>query len=209
MPFIKHFGLNIVEKPSGLKLTRENYIEKIIFKDSSLKKFFTDPIIEKHTKDCLYNYDQNMQYFRSLSHEDFNEALKNVVSKIGSFEEITDINSVNGKSGYYMMVLDEYAQVYIGTSHDIKKRIQQHWRMQMYFDRMLFGTKENSILSINSFRALDTTRIFVFLTPNTFTLENKIMKQMDHIYLLNRTAGGLLNGLAEAIARGKTRDLSI
>lgn len=209
MPFIKHFGLNLAEKPSGLKLTRKNYIEKIIFKDPSSKKFFTDSIIEKHMKDCLYNYDQNMQYFRSLSHEDFNEALKNVVSKIGNFQEITDLNSVNGKSGYYMMVLDEYTQVYIGTSRDIKKRIQQHWRMQMYFDRMLFGTKENSILSINSFRALDTTRIFVSLTPNTFTLENKIINQMDYKYLLNRTAGGLLNGLAEAIARGKTRDLSI
>ena len=30
------------------------------------------------------------------------------------------------------MVLDEYAQAYIGTSSNIKKRIQQHWSSQMF-----------------------------------------------------------------------------
>jgi len=208
MSFIKHFGVNVVEKPSGLKLTRENYIEKIVFKDSYFKEYYTDSVIKDHTQARLYNYDKNMQYFHSLSNEDFNEELKNFVSKNINFKEITDLTSVDGESGYYIMVLDEYAQAYIGTSRDIKKRIQQHWRMQMYFDRMIFGSKENSILSINSFRALDTTRIFVYLTSNTFDLEDKLINQFDNKYLLNRTAGGVLDGLLGAVSSGKTRDLS-
>lgn len=209
MPYIKHFGVNVLEKSSGLKLTRENYVEKIVFKDSHVKKHYTDSVIKKHTEDYLYNYDRNMKYFRSLSKEKFNEELMNFVGENINFEEITDLTSVNGTSGYYIMVLDEYAQAYIGTSRDIKKRMQQHWNRQMYFDRMIFGDKEDSILSINSFRALDTTRIFVYLTTNTYNLEDKLINQLDKKYLLNRTAGGVLGGLSEAIANRKTRDLSI
>jgi hypothetical protein len=209
MPYIKHFGVNVLEKSSGLKLTRENYIEKITFKSSRFKEHYTDSVIKDRTEDRLYNYDKNMKYFGSLSKEEFNEELKNFVSKNVNFKEITDLASVNGKSGYYIMVLDAYAQAYIGTSLDIKQRIQQHWSMQMYFDRMIFGGKENSILSINSFMTLDTTRIFVYLTSDTYDLEDKLINQFDNKYLLNRTAGGLLDGLSEAIANRKIRDLSI
>ena len=208
MPYIKHFGVNVLEKSSGLKLTRENYIEKIIFKSSSFKERYTDSVIKDLTEARLYNYDKNMKHFRSLSKEEFNEELKNFVSKNIKFKEITDLSSVNGKPGYYIMVLDEYAQAYIGTSGDIKKRIQQHWSIQMFFDRMIFGSEENSILSINSFRALDTTRIFVYLTYDIYDHEDKLINQFDNRYLLNRTAGGLLDGLSEAIANRKTRDLS-
>ena len=50
--------------------------------------------------------------------------------------------------------------MYIGISNDIKKRILTHWGSKKDFDRLLFGKKENSVLSIDSFGALDTTRIF-------------------------------------------------
>lgn len=61
-----------------------------------------------------------MNYFHSLSHKDFNEELENFIRENMNFKEITDLTSVDGKSGYYIMVLDEYAQAYIGTSRDIK-----------------------------------------------------------------------------------------
>lgn len=77
-----------------------------------------------------------MKYFRSLSKEEFKEELRGFVGKNINFKEISDLTSVNGTSGYYIMVLDECAQAYIGTSRDIKKRIQQHWNRQMYFDRI-------------------------------------------------------------------------
>ena len=209
MSFIKHFEVNVRVKSSGLKLTRDNYLEKINFKDSYAKKYYTDSVIKVCIEDRLYNFDKNMKYFRSLLKEEFNNELNNFVSNDKNFEEITDLTSVNLESGYYIMVLDEYAQAYIGTSRNIKKRIQQHWSMQMLFDRMLFGSKENSILSINSFRAIDTTRIFVNLTSNIYNLEDKFINQIDNKFLLNRTVGGALNGLPEAIANMKTRNFSI
>lgn len=209
MSFIKHFGVHVRVKSSGLKLTKDNYVENINFKDSYSKKYYTDLVIKDCIEERLYNFDKNMRYFRSLSKEEFNKELNHFVSKNKNFKEITDLTSINLESGYYIMVLDEYAQAYIGTSSNIKKRIQQHWSSQMFFDRMIFGSKENSILSINSFRALDTTRIFVNLTSDIYVLEDKFINQMEKSYLLNRTAGGALDGLPEAIAKMKTRDFSI
>lgn len=208
MAYIQHFGVNVLEKSSGLKLTKENYVEKIIFKDTQLKNHFTNSIIQNYIEAYLYNFDLNMAYFRSLSKDEFNKKLDAFIEGNSGFIEIADLNAVDRTAGYYIMVLDEYAQVYIGTSQNIKKRIQEHWRMQMYFDRMIFGDLKNSILSINSFRALDTTRIFAYPTVETFILEDAFINQFDHKYLLNRTAGGALKDLSEAIAKRKTRDLS-
>ena len=87
----------------------------------------------------------------------------------------------------------------------VSKKRPSFWRSQT----VEFGSKENSILSINSFRALDTTRIFVNLTSDIYVLEDKFINQMEKRYLLNRTAGGALDGLPEAIAKMKTRDFSI
>lgn len=208
MAYIQHFGVNVLEKSSGLKLTKENYVEKIIFKDTQLKNHFTNSIIQNYIEAYLYNFDLNMAYFRSLSKDEFNKKLDAFIEGNSGFIEIADLNAVDRTAGYYIMVLDEYAQVYIGTSQNIKKRIQEHWRMQMYFDRMIFSDLKNSILSINSFRALDTTRIFAYPTVETFILEDAFINQFDHKYLLNRTAGGALKDLSEAIAKRKTRDLS-
>ncbi|ODG93716.1 hypothetical protein BED47_00665 [Gottfriedia luciferensis] len=205
---VKHFEVNLQAKSGGLNLTKDNYIEKINFKSSRVKNIFTDSMIKDHLEDCLYNYEVNMRYFKSLSKEDFNEELTSFLNKNNDFKEITDLNSIAGQSGYYIMVLDEYSQVYIGTG-DIKKRIMQHWSKQFYFDRMINGNKENSILSIDSFRALDTTRIFVYQTEKTLILENEFIIQFDNKYSLNRTKGGALDGLWEAIANRKTRDMSL
>lgn len=208
MSFVQHFGVNVTEKSSGLKLTRENYLEKIVFKDSSSKKYYPDSKMDSEIEARLSNYDLNIRYFKSLSITDFNKKIKSFISKNKNFEEITNLNTVDGKSGYYIMVLGEYAQIYIGTSIDIKKRIRHHWNRQWYFDRMIFGSIENSILSIDSFRAFDTTRIFVYPTPNIYNLENNFIEQFDKRYCLNRTAGGNLSGLEEAVVNRKTRNLS-
>ena len=42
----------------------------------------------------------------------------------------------------------------------MKKRILGHWNRQKEFDHLICGKIEESILSIDSFGALDTTRIF-------------------------------------------------
>lgn len=53
------------------------------------------------------------------------------------------------------MVLDEYRQVYIGATSEsagTAERIRQHWSGQKQFDRLLAGSVETSVLSIDSFR---------------------------------------------------------
>lgn len=125
------------------------------------------------------------------------------------FEEVTDLNLLREVSGIYIMVLDEYAQIYIGKSDNMKTRIMGHWSKTKEFDRLIFGGVNNSVLSIDSFRAFDTTRIYVYPTNKSEIAEDMIINQFDHRYILNRTVGGSLEGgLIEAIANRKTRLLT-
>ena len=66
-----------------------------------------------------------------------------------------------------------------------------HWNGKKSLERLLFGDICSSILSIDSFGALDTTRIFYIKTHSTFENEEKIVKNFDCKYVLNRTAGGI------------------
>ena len=207
MTMVKHFGTTIREKTDGLILTRENYI-KVSNKSSFTKgEIYSDSYVNQHKEDCLYNYDLNMKYFHLLSKEEFNKELMKFVSETKLFKEITDLEPLTGVAGYYIMVLDEYTQAYIGRTDNIKRRMQAHWSTQKEFDRLIFGSKENSILSIDSFRAYDTTRIFVYPTYELRGHEDDFINLFDNKYLLNRTSGGTLTGLIEAIISRKTREL--
>jgi len=203
---IKHFGVNVKDKSDGLKLTRDNYI-----KVNKNKTYSNESIelINKRIDDRLYNFDLNMRYFRLLSKQEFNKELMNFIDANKSFKEISDLVPFSNVSGYYIMVLDEYSQVYVGQTRKIKERIQAHWSKQKEFDRLIFGSKENSILSIDSFRAHDTTRIFVSPTDESLELEDDFINLFNKIYILNRTKGGALNGLIEAIINRKTRDFQV
>ena len=91
------------------------------------------------------------------------------------------------------MVLDEYRQVYVGVANSstgIAKRIRQHWTHQKEFDRLLWGSIETSILAIDSFRALDTTRIFAVKTDQFFAGENPLLEKFPRKFALNRVMGG-------------------
>lgn len=204
----KHFGVLVREKSDGMKLTRENYI-RVSNKSSFRKeKVYPDSYISKHKENCLYNYDLNMNNFNSFSKEDFNEELLKFLDKTRKFKEVKDLYPFKNVTGYYILVLDEYSQVYIGRSIDIKKRIQAHWSRQMPFDRLVFGDKDKSVLSIDSFRAYDTTRIFVYPTKDYVMHEDSFINLINPKYVLNRTKGGELEGgLMEAIVHRKTREL--
>lgn len=212
----------MLEGKRGLKLTREKYA--IVNNKNSLLKFdsqrgmyadeegtrYTDEWCAKQLNDSLKNYDLNMEYFSLLDHVEFCEEIKKFLIKNSEFNEVHDLNLYDGKSGYYLMVLNEYCQVYVGTSFDIKKRIRQHWSNSKAFDRLLFpmGNIEASILSIDSFRSLDTTRIFVYKTGRTFSKEDKFINQISAKYLCNRLGGGkITGGLPKAITMIKTRNL--
>ena len=215
-----HFGLTVLEGKRGLKLTREKYaiinnknslcaFSRDIYADKE-KRFYSDEWCKKQLQSCLENYDLNMNYFSLLNHDEFNIAIDNFLKKNKIFIEVFDLNLYENKSGYYIMVLDEYCQVYIGTTNNIKKRIRTHWSTSKSFDRLLFpmGAVNSSLLSIDSFRALDTTRIFAYTTKVLFDAEDEIMQQFPSQFVCNRMAGGRIEGgLTQAIAMMKKRKL--
>src|SRR5690606_10535142 len=189
MPY--HIGVKVLAGKRGLKLTREKYA--VVSNKSSFRvrlsgdiyadeegKIYTDEWCKTQLKECLENYDLNMKYFSLLDHNEFCMVIGNFLEQNEYFTEVYDLNLFDGKSGYYMMVLDEYSQVYIGTTNNIKKRIRQHWTNSKSFDRLLFpmGAVDSSILSIDSFRALDTTRIYAYETTETFISEDNYINQI-------------------------------
>ncbi|MBQ9942903.1 MAG: hypothetical protein IJO67_00920 [Clostridia bacterium] len=207
---MKHFGVTVQPGKYGLELCREKY--GIINNYNSLGKFdelfdkgaytdeegttYTDEWCKEYQQLILQNYDLNMRFFASLNHNEFQAELDNFLKENKSFVEVTNLTEYKGAKGYYIMVLDKYCQVYIGTTDDIKRRIQQHWTRNKYFDRLLFPmyAVNESVLSIDSFRSLDTTRIFASTTKRTYVNENKYINSFSPQYVTNRLGGGKLSG---------------
>ena len=92
MSFIKHFGVHVRAKSSGLKLTKDNYVENINFKDLYSKKYYTDSVIKDCIEERLYNFDKNMRYFASLSKEEFNKELNHFVVKIKTLKKLLTLH---------------------------------------------------------------------------------------------------------------------
>ena len=157
---------------------------------------YTDEFVSKHYADCMTNFDLNMAYFEKLDFKQFDRYLSSFVKK-NRFREITDLQEVAGISGIYILVLDKYKQVYIGKSQSakgMKSRILSHWSGKKEFGRLIYGSVDTSILPIDVFGALDTTRIFVREYRGLQDLdvaEQQFVEKFDTKYRLNRVAGGL------------------
>lgn len=208
---IKHFGVWI-NKNERNQINRENYAKinnkntigssfytKHYYESAEIRNIFEDETCttysiewcEKHRQKCLENYDLNMLYFDKLSSADFNDTLNAFLKKNSKFFPLFELNDVDNVSGIYLIVLDKYKQVYIGQSSSIKRRILSHWNKVKQFDRLIYGNVQNSVLSIDCFGALDTTRIFIYKTNNLFAEERKLVDIMPQHYKLNRIGGGL------------------
>lgn len=157
---------------------------------------YTEEYVNKHYADCMTNFDLNMAYFEKLDFKQFDRYLLSFVKK-NKFKEITDLQEVADVFGIYILVLDKYKQVYIGKSQStkgIKSRILSHWSGKKEFGRLIYGSVNTSILSIDVFGALDTTRIFVRECRGSQDLdvaEQRFIEKFDAKYRLNRVAGGL------------------
>lgn len=169
------------------------------------EEHYTDAWVEEHYQACMENFDLNMAFFSKLNYADFDKYLMRFIKK-NRFVETDDLNILDGKRGIYILVLDEYKQVYIGKSESaggIKQRILAHWSKRKEFGHLLNGRVETSILSIDSFGALDTTRIF-YKALNWYQdideCEGKLVEEFNSDYRLNRVAGGL-NAEGEPAAR--------
>ena len=193
---------------------KDNPIKRSYIYEDEQCTIYADDWCVKHQKDCLENFDLNMEFFSKLNKEKFEKTLSRLLKKTKRFKQIYDINECEGVEGIYILVLDCYKQMYIGQSKDIKKRILQHWRKRKEFDRLIFGKKENSVLSIDVFGPLDTTRIFVLKTEGAIVkdeIEEELVSSVNAQFLLNRTAGGICGNdmftVWEIVANRKTRHL--
>lgn len=175
-----------------------------VFED---EEHYSDEFVQKHYEDCMINFDLNIEYFKTLNFDEFDKYLLKFIRRY-KFTEIKDLNLLKDKSGIYILVLDEYKQVYIGkndplSSQKIKQRIQNHWSTRKDFGHLLNGRIETSILSIDSFGALDTTRIFhkeLKWYQDVDAFEEKVVSEFKKEYRLNRVAGGI-NGEYDSTIR--------
>lgn len=220
---MEHFGIRLQKRKYSFNLVREEFAlpdtkpsvriyrkpaDRSIYVDDEGTAYRED-WCEKYRKKCLENFDLNMKYFECLNHDDFNKQIREFLKRYNKFCEITNLSNYREKSGFYMMVLDEYKQVYIGKANDIKKRIQRHWSRTMPLDRTLFppNAVETSRLSIDCFRALDTTRIFVWKEEIINDgVEEELIEDFPTEYLCNRI-GGDVSTLLGALLTYKERNL--
>lgn len=121
-----------------------------------------------------------------------------MLTKNKSLREVTDLKTLDWEEGAYVMVLDGYRQAYIGQAVDMRARIRRHWTANKQFDRLIYGHRHQSVLSVDAFRALDITRIFAAKTVNADPLERRLVKKFPPGYLLNRIEGGVLTAVRGA-----------
>ncbi len=155
----KHFGVEYVDHQDFYnKLNKKQFelqFKEELEKDADLKEQF--PNIAKEAVD---NLKTNIDYFKSLNHNSFEKCLKTVVDRY-YFKEVTSLEK-DYSNCLYIMVFDEYSQFYIGkTTQYLEQRICNHWSSKIVPWRFFWGEKEYSRISVDTFKRLDCTRIFV------------------------------------------------
>ena len=231
MPAVLHFGECINEGKYGFRLSRDEYaipnrrssfyVSRESLSDRIWKlrgadfvddeqKMYTDEWLVKQRELALVNFDLNMEFCALLEQDEFELELAKMQELAPKLYAVHEIPKWDEVEGLYVMVLDDYKQLYVGQSANIRKRIKEHWTGTQQFDRLLWGPAKTSILSIDSFRALDTTRIFAVKTKYRDRLERKLVNEIESRFLLNRVGGGrvmsTLEGLEE-LTTPRTREL--
>lgn len=184
---ICHFGLTVNLNNSNINRKTYASLDKGI--SQYRRKPFTENLEEYQAK-CLLNFDYNMAFFEHLNKKDFNNELNKLITK--NFIEIHDLNMRDEIKGIYIMVLDNYKQIYIGqTTWCIKKEILRHWLNEVKLDKLLMDSVNHNIISINSFGPLDTTRIYVYPIPKEEQIAKiytNLIKNIDEKYLIRKSS---------------------
>ena len=219
---MEHFGVKLINRGKSFKLIRDEFA--LINTNPSLPYFaslaernayaneqgsaYNEVWCNEYRELCLKNFDLNMKYFALLDKADFDKSLGSFLAQFKQFKEISNLNNFAGVEGYYVMVLDEYKQVYIGKTEDIKKRIMQHWSKTKPFDRTLLPmySWDTSTFSIDFFRALDTTRIFIWEKKISNGIEAKLISNFPAQFCTNRIGGDVTNAI-QALGTIKKRQL--
>ena len=202
--YMEHFGVKLIDRGKGFRLTKDCFAQintkpsLPYFESLAKRNAYTDEYGTEYSADwcaeyrdiCLRNFDRNMECFSKLDKTAFDAALSSFLSKYSRFVEVTNLNDFNGVEGFYIMVLDEYKQAYIGKSEDIRKRIMKHWTNTKPFDRTLFPMYawEKSTFSIDFFRALDTTRIYAWKKIMSNGIEANLIEAFPAQFCANSSA---------------------
>lgn len=220
---MEHFGVKLINRGKLFKLNREEFA--LVSTKPSLPYFsslaeenaysdengsaYREEWCNEYRELCLKNYDLNMQFFSMLDKSEFDAVLQLFLKRNKRFTEIHDLNECDGVEGYYIMVLDEYKQVYIGKTGNIKRRIMDHWSKNKQFDRTLLPmyAYKKSCFSIDFFRALDTTRIYVWKRKLLYGLENKLISEFPNQFCTNRIGGDITDEI-QALLTMNTRNFS-
>lgn len=186
----KHFEILVSKK----KIARAEYAP---ITDKDLERWGAE-FCEYYREICLKNFDFNMENFKKIDRKKFDLALSNFLERHKDFKQINNLKEFSKVPGYYILVLDEYKQIYIGKSGQIKERILQHWSRKFPLDRCLWtpdvavGAEsiiKKSKLSIDSFFSEDTTRIFVWPRELVDGIERDLINDFPEEFLLNRIEG--------------------
>lgn len=181
----------VIKKQNDL----HQFIDSFDLENDIMGNTYKDAWCQELYKDIMLNYEFNIAYLNQLSRISFKRGVTKFVKNNPEFIEIKDLNLYHNKSGYYILIVDDYKQLYIGKASELTTRIRQHWNARKDFDRLLypFGAVMTSKISIDSFRALDTTRIFIYQTDDISADEEVYINQFDKKYVLNRIKGGKIN----------------
>lgn len=231
-PPVMHFGERIQHGKYGFHLHRDSYalpnprpslrVPRERFTDKQWAALdwvyadaehtiHSDEYMQRQRARALENFDLNMAFYAQIPQQDFDDALAAVLAAHRQLKPVTDLRKLDDVQGAYVLVLDGYRQAYVGQSWDMRRRIKSHWAGTKPFDRLLWGGVHESVLPIDAFRPLDTTRIFAARTHDSFTLEHKLERAFPADFLLNRIHGGEMNGFRALFIAGemKRRELAV
>jgi hypothetical protein len=175
------------------------------FRDEEQTRF-SDAFLLCDRDRALRNLDLSLAYFDTLDAAEFEVALTAVLFKGRSLRPVEDLSEWEGVEGVYVMVFDQFKQLYVGQSTNIRKRVRQHWTGRKGFDRLVYGTPYDSILPVDELRALDTTRLYAARSLQPDTLEERLECAADPRFTLNRTTGGAFNPLGILLTGARARD---
>lgn len=214
-----HFGELIRPAKYGFKLTRDKYLNESRKNHKPLSKVLITSLRERDQKYCelmdsifedewwrtyrpeiaeemraraLKNFDLNMAYFSQLDAKEFEHHVAQTVKSFSRIRRVERLADWEETGGVYVMVLGEHRQVYVGQSNNIRKRIKAHWGGAISISKAVFGRVDQSIMSIASFRALDTTAIYATEVPDfkRDKVEEDVESSFDQKYVLNRIDAG-------------------
>ncbi len=196
-----HLGIEFDENTTPKYMTKENFVNK----ELDINKYLT----EYAKSEALKNYDINMRYFNNLDENGFIQTVKSLLEAY-KFVQVLNLNDVKNKHGIYMLVLDNYKQIYIGQSNrDLKQRILRHFKTTIPFQKVSFIRPDT--LPIDAFKPLDTTRVYVLYVSHQDVMdeiETILIEKCPSNYILNKTIGGKPNdlmGLAIRLSVGRIK----